>query len=201
MNNVQTLSDLQAVEVNNLLNAIAYKRKHWFKNLSQEDIVSELWIHVLEAIDKYGLENINNLQSFVSNLCKFRLVDMVRQNVKHDDIPVNPSMYDRCVDVDDNSENSNSTMNQFNHSIDTCQEIEDIEDMLSIRSLFPEGSKEREFIEIWIKYSGAEPDEVIPESALNYYAAEKLGYANASSSGYKRLRGKVRAVLEEYIHC
>lgn len=200
MNNVKTLTDAQAMEVNNLLNAIAYKRRDWFKNLSQDDIVAELWIHVLESIERYGLDNIHNLQSFVSNLCKFRLVDMVRQNVKRDDIPVDPSMYDRFVDAEDDTENSNSTMTQLCSSVDTCREIEDMESMSSIRSLFPEGTKEREFVEIWIKYSGAESNSVVPESALHYYAAEQLGYANASSSGYKRLRGRVRSVLAEYVN-
>ena len=70
-----------------------------------------------------------------------------------------------------------------------------------ILGLFDKNSREYKYVEIWMDFSGALPGVKyeVPDSALECAAAKLLGFANASSSGYKNVRWNVRRVINEYL--
>lgn len=200
---VYPLDDQTTVELENMIQRIA-RSKRGSVRIDLEDLVSELWIKVLEVIEDkkevdYGL---------LSQACFYRIVDIVRSNIRKEDTPYSNSEFERFVPDYQKSSKSGDADESIVFGYSSIPRQKDVEENIELEEILDlfdkeNENKERKLVESWMKILGIkeiDEDEVkeMPEKAYErYIAVNVLGYASSSSCGYARLRLKVRNKLQE----
>lgn len=200
------LSDERAVnEIARMINCIVAKKRDTLpKNLDREDITQELWTNVLSVMQARAqasgdIDTYNPLQdmNLYAQVCYCRIIDMIRYSVNRPYIQADLSSFDRKIEKS-NCESSNSYELLWGPRYESPDEYAIINDIIE---MFPEGSKERKLIDMIASVNKVRenPDYIGPETcAVDRYYSEQLGYASSSSSGYTRLRTKVRNAVKDY---
>lgn len=170
--------------INDIIVGISRRCVYKFNNKSVEDISQELWVKVLEKETRIGHDIDLNL---IAKICYDHIVDMIRYESSRnssyiEEIVEDYNMYSRYLSDD------------VDHII--------IEDLLDT---YPEGSKEKIFLEYWSMASNYKDYGVIGEGTYNEgYTesdlAKKLGYSGTSSGGYKKFRNKMRTLVIKIIY-
>jgi hypothetical protein len=191
------LTDEEVTAIDNMLTGIAFKKKDLLKNYSVDDIVSELWVKTLEVINQHGRADMD----LIASSCYKKIVDLVRLNIRHYSMPIDIKRLDYAGNEEEVLASGGDSENTIEFITRTpFEDPETSKDILiqDILGFFEKNSKEYKFCEIFLKISGVIESADVPDSsAFDKYAAAQLGYASSSSSGYTRLRNKVRKVLEE----
>jgi hypothetical protein len=196
-NNNSYLTENESSELDQMIRRIAFKKKNTIM-MDPEDVISELWINSLMVIEKkrYADPEWKLDYNYVAAACFKKIVDLVRQNIRKSSVPIDVSLLDR----EDNSEKAEADSHVYDlvgsQHIDSVEESAEVRDMLS---LFEENSKEYKLVKSWMEILGiTEANDLskLPESAFDgYIATVVLGYAGSKSSGYAKIRQKVRNTL------
>lgn len=199
-------------KINAMLKGVSYKYKDW-GGLSFDDIYQECWLKTMEMIQDWGTIPDLNL---ICRSCYNRIFDLGRYQARRvDQLPTDPGSFDWGEDslTDNDSDKASSASNKLQDAIlnGSSEKLgSDFESNLimeEIENLFPEGSKEREFIRELEVYDGLREEfgadiynklfnrNMTKENEI----ARNLGYANISSSGYKSLRWRVRCTVAKFL--
>jgi hypothetical protein len=201
MKNNSYLTEEEANRLDSMLHKIAYKKKDTVK-MDPEDVISELWINALMTINKKKEANPNWPIDFnyLAAASFKKIVDLVRLSIRKEITSIDVSTLDR----EDSSENASAAAVSSNHVYDLVahQHIEAVDEkpeLMDVLSFFEKGSREYQLVEAWMEILGiieTKNVESLPESAFDgYIATVVLGYSGSKSSGYARIRQKVREVL------
>lgn len=191
--------------VNDIITGIARRSAYKFKTKDVDELVQELWIKVLEEENKKNNELDLNL---IAKMCYNKIVDIIR----HDCVR-NSVSFDELFGMEDGSSEeeykvscrAGGTGNLDKEEFYT-RPAEDQVDRLYVKSLlelFPEGSKERIFLEFWATKSNVKDYKVqgtgIKEDGFTEGSlAKSLGYAGSYSSGYTNFRKKMKNYILIY---
>ena len=202
MTNQGILSAETTKELDGMIRRIVYSKKNTFVS-DPEDVVGELWVKCLEIINKQNKIDYN----YLASACFYGIVDIVRKSVKEDHIPYDISGFDRCISVDQLHQTSgDSETNAYTYASVNPNRFEEAQDKIEVEeilNLFSEKGEEKEkiYVETWMQILGIKEIENVddlPDKAYDrYIAVEKLGYASSGSSGYGRLKKRVREKLIE----
>lgn len=158
-----------------------------------EDIEQDLWVKVLEAEKRKGGQLDLNL---AAKICYDYVKDMIDydQRRNHD-----------TIDTTSDEFVNHATENPSEGTIDKGTYDSDI----LIRDLynkFPEGSKERIFLDFYGNMTGDNPnDRAVPASTRSNdgYSenalAQMLGYASSASGGYRKFKEKMKNYIADYL--
>lgn len=188
------MTDERFKEVNSIIKGIAKKSAYKMYSRSEEDLVQDLWVKVLETEKRKGEELDPNL---VARVCYDYINDLIDydQRRNHTNIDYSGTGYEETETSDtdfigaipDNGEYSSEIM------------LKDLYDR------FPEGSKERIFLDFWGNVSGAMPNNrAVPpmsrtqDGYTENNLAKMLGYASQSSGGYRKFKNKMRQIISDY---
>lgn len=161
-------------------------------NVSQEDLVNDLWVSVLEALDKKKDVDPESLNfSYFVEICKNSIVDIIRKNVRKS------AYQDMFVSVDGTEEDS-----EDRSGLGRNENQYKLIELLDFVDKFPKGSKEREYLEWYltklnIKDYGTEITDK-PVNTSEGELAKHLGFPSASSSSYRTFRSSMRKALADY---
>jgi len=195
LNGSYELSDEDYLALSDMLNGIAWRYNGW-SGLLAEDIEMELWIKTIEVIREMdGRVELN----YIARCCYYRTIDMCRyaktRNIEHS---FDPSIIEMCTTdtevVTDIDILSRPEMDDYSFMV-----------LLDLTRLFPVDSKENKYLQLIAMYAGMR--EVDDESFLKELCdermelviAKRLGYADDTSNGYRKMRTRVRQVVAEYI--
>ena len=162
-----------------------------------EDVVSELWINALKIIEKHETVDFN----YIAQASFYKMVDITRMNIRHEATPYDNDTMDRILPEElrnskFNSDNSNDT---YVFSTAKSERADERMELFDILNLFEKDSKEYKLVETWMRILGIIDDgnhEELPARTFDgYIAIEVLGYAGSKSSGYARVRNRVRETL------
>ena len=177
-------------QMNEVIRGIAQNQAYKFKGITQEDLAQSLWIYILD-IEEKAQEDLD--LSLIAFICYKKIGNIQRREMRFN------SLY--LEDINPNFDTSDR---------DNYYEFE----ILNIKEFieqFPEGSKERIYLEYWAasvnldildssKYIKSE-DEAKGKYKGGYTEddlAKTLGYVGCSSSGYKVFRERIRKKVEKY---
>lgn len=178
-----------------LIKGIAKKVSYKLYSRDPEDIEQDLWVKVLSTMKKKGVDQLD--LNLVARICYDYVKDMIDYDQRRNHISVDLS---GTEDTDEtSSEVINSLTDKGNHDSDIM--IQDLYNQ------FPEGSKERIFLDFWGNESGAMPNtNVLPPSTRSNDGfsenalAQMLGYASASSGGYRKFRDRMKTIISNYFN-
>ena len=151
--------------------------------LDLDDVHSELWVSAMTLYNKY--ESVNS--SLLLKAFHAKVVDLIRKYNKKqfkDDYIIDNHY---ATDSDDDSWMTYTPRVEydFDHNLE-------VEDMIN---LFPEGSKERDYVLIALNIVGERNDwnlkkdyKKVTQGAIAY----ELGYASGCSNGFRRVRNNVQ---------
>lgn len=177
-------------QMNDVITGIAKRSAYKFLTKNAEELAQELWLHILEKESERGYELDLDL---VAKMCYDKIVDIQRFDARR-----NAISFDSLFETQDEDEEGKVTPDAFVQP-DNLNKIL-VDDLFKI---FPEGSKERIFLEYWGTASGVRDFGIrgkgkygdgYTESDL----AHMLGYSGTSSGGYKSFRKKMRVFVIEY---
>lgn len=186
-------------QMNDVISGIAKRSAYKFLTKSSEELAQELWLHILEKEATFGEELDLDL---IAKMCYDKIVDIQRFDARR-----NTTSFDELFEV---PEHSNCITEEYHQ--DCCElrtgtfvQPDNLKKIMvdDLFKIFPEGSKERLFLEYWGTASGVKDfgirgngkyEDGYTESDL----AHKLGYSGTSSGGYKSFRKKMRVFVIEY---
>lgn len=198
-NGKKLLDEEKTAYLDKMIRGIAWSKRNTIM-MDFEDVVSELWINALEIIEKRQEVNFD----YIFKACKYKIVDLVRKNIRTAYLPYDNSEFERCIPIElrnecGNDGNSNQEFHSYNYSTSKPISAEGYTEVMSMLDLFTEGTKEFKLVKSWMEILGiieAEDLQKLPDSAYDrYIAVDILGYASSSSNGYAKLRNKVRDKL------
>ena len=178
-------------QMNDVITGIAKRSAYKFLTKSAEELAQELWLHILEKEEEKGELDLD----LVARICYDKIVDIQRFDARRNSVSLD-QLIEGTEDEDAQAEFHNASFTQP----DNLQKIS-INDLFRV---FPEGSKERLFLEYWATASGYKDFGIrgkgkygdgYTESDL----AKMLGYSGTSSGGYKSFRKKMRVIVIEYL--
>lgn len=180
-------------ELNSMIRGIAKKASYKIYSRSEEDIVQDLWVKVLDTEKRKGHEIDLPL---AGRVCWDYINDMIDYDQRRNHFTNDFSGSDEDDEYAD-ADFIGTQKDHGNYASDVA--------LKDFYNKFPEGSKERIYLDFWGNQSGAMPntravpetsrqDDGYTESAL----ARMLGYASASSSGYKQFRSKMKKLIADY---
>lgn len=202
------ISEKEAIAIDDMLRKIAMKKRSQWETLSSRldfnDIVQELWINAMDVIDKKGRVDMD----LIAHASFQKLVDLIRKEIRRPSISIDESTLEWTGDRESGAAHSyeSSEAEGIYSKLISPSEFSEIREMLS---LFEEGSKHRKFLELAISYFTPEAstlkfEEVdfseMKDSQDNYWTswiAHQLGYANACSGGFQKVRNQVQAKLAQ----
>lgn len=177
-------------ELTRIIHGIALREAYKVFSRSVEEIEQSLWIYILEEELKKG-ELDGNL---VADICYKKIVDMIRYDMNRNSVDINDETFDE-------SEVENVALHSKFESSSNYELKIMVQELMK---KFPEGSKERIFLDFWATYADLEDHgydtrgskrQPSPENQLAYY----LGYANSGSCGYRSFRNKMREFVKNYM--
>lgn len=181
---MENTENKERVEVlNDIITGIARRCSYKFKTLSAEDLSQELWLRLLESKDVFDKNLDLNL---VAVICYRKIVDIQRFEMKR----------------------NHYSLEDFDTSLYSADDS--IESDIMINGLFesfPEGSKERTFLEYWGASAniGLGKDKFTPNDENTYKGgftdkdlAHVLGYTSYTHRGYRDLRKRMREFVADY---
>lgn len=181
-------------EVNSIINGIARKYASKMYSRSEEDLRQDLWVKVLETEKRKGYELEG---SMIARICYDYIKDLIDYDQRRNHI-------NRDYSGTGYVENETSDAEFFGAIADKG----DYASKMMIDGLydkFPEGSKERIYLDFWGNYSGVMPNTraIPPDSRTQDGYTERnlaymLGYAGPSSGGYRRFRKKMHKIISDY---
>lgn len=181
-------------KLNSLINGIAKRSAYKMYSRSEEDLVQDLWVKVLDAEKRKGKELDLDL---VARICYDYIKDMIDYDQRR-----NHYTTDLSGTGDEDSEFSDTDFLGLKH--DNGNYVSDIM-IKDLYDRFPEGSKERIFLDFWGNESGAMPNShVNPKSnrSNDGYSeqslAKMLGYSGQSSGGYRKFKNKMKDIISSY---
>lgn len=194
--------------MNDIIVGIARRSAYKFKTRSAEDLAQELWVKILEKEERLGYDLDLDL---IAHICYDTIVDIQRYDMKRNSYSLD-EILERCAAVE--SGHSSKTDNQsddpwttgtqiFSGKIESTDNVNRIliDELLKV---FPEGSKERFFLEYWstaVRYrdygidGGGKNCDGFTESDL----ARQLGFPGTGSYAFKSFRRKMREFVKEFI--
>ena len=195
------LTDEQTERLDSMIWKIVWKKKKdgSYSN-DVEDMHAECWIAAMEAIQKKGELDFN----YVASACMYRIVDVVRKNVRQQFTTIDIQQFDRMVDSDSRcdgmAKDSQSDFDTYDFVCARQEKVEEHIELMSLLDLFKdrEDPREGKYVELHMIAHGIinsnEYGEV-PERAIDNWVAKNLGYAASKSGGYAKLRDRVRNVI------
>lgn len=179
-------------EVADIIRGISSKYSYKFKDydLSREDLEQELWVSILEAEKRKGEQLDANL---VAKICYDRVKDLISFYMRRSHVPTpGPASDDDEKEPDYIGPSQSESPEELDFNIE----------LKNLYNSFPEGSKERIFIDFWGNATGAFPNNrVVPEKTRKNDGfsedslAKILGYSGQSSGGYRKFRNKMRNII------
>lgn len=182
-------------ELVKMIKGIAKKVSPKLFSRDTEDIEQDLWVKVLEAEKRKGHQLDLNL---AAKICYDYVKDMIDYDMRRNHL--SSDSIEGTSDSEDQSGDKiiGATQDKGNYASDI--------DLKDLYNKFPEGSKERIFLDFWGNKSGAVPNtNVIPEKSRENDGytegalAKMLGFASASSGGYRRFRDKMKGIISDYL--
>lgn len=184
-------------DVNDIIQGIARKSAYKFSpkgeydKKTEEELVQELWVTVLEKEEQKGHELDPDL---IAKICYDKITDMQRYNARRNHYSI-----DQMIETSEDGEDNDFTVS---HDQSTEKQVEENDRIQGLLNHFEEGSREKLFIEYWLSSTGFY-DLVKGEGKQNggyteSDLASKLGYAGTASGGYKKFRNKMRNFIREY---
>ena len=179
-------------QMNDVINGIARRSAYKFKTKSSEELAQELWVHVLEKEEEKGKELDLNL---VAKICYDRIVDIQRFDARR-----NASSFEDLEQFMDTDECDTAELRPGTYNDGNLNDRIMVQDLFKI---FPEGSRERTFLEYWgtasgINDFGYKGDGIYGDGYTEKDLARKLGFASCSNGGYRSFRKKMRVFVIEY---
>jgi hypothetical protein len=183
---------------NNYGNYALYKRDY-------DDVYQELWVKVLEKAK--NLEGTNNdlrdeeNQPIVTDICKKAIIDMKRYDeIRNSEMTLNMSGSSQDEE-DGNIDQALGNLGYRPHKADMPSEAA----FHSLMKQFPEGSKERIYLDFYgnmsgtkINYGSRPPVTNKEEGFTRDALAQQLGYAGVSSNGFKSFEAKMDEYIADY---
>lgn len=168
--------------VNNIITGVARRVAYKFKGLDVDDISQELWLHILTTEDRKGCQLDDDL---IAAICYREIVSLQRHEMLR-----NHYSLEVLIETSDWGQEDSSSLEE---------EIM-IKDLYN---LFPEGSKEREFLEYWGTYSRVRDGDYISDGKYNEGFSEtdlskRLGFGDSAHRGYRNFRKEMRKFVAEY---
>lgn len=200
MNNKELLSEETVNALDTMLRKLASKKiNNGHLRMDFEDTVSELWINALKIIEKTGKVDFN----YIASASFYKMVDMTRHNIRTEATPYDNETLNRVLPEDLRNAQLHTDRKSDTYVFATCkpERADERLELFDILNLFEKDSKEYKLVETWMKILGIIDEgnyEELPTRAFDgYIAVEVLGYAGSKSSGYSKLRQKVRNILTE----
>lgn len=177
-----TISDEEFDQLHKMVRGIASKFHGW-AGMHVDDIEIDLWIKTTQIVNGWNGEVVPN---FIARCCYNEAKSLYRKELKHKD--VHP--YDKGL---------LEIMLEKNDSRDTEDDLSQVH-IEEIIGLFEEGTKDKEYVQMLNTYLQGDDDEKydFESRVMNQEIALKLGYANSTSNGYRRLKYRVGEVIKEY---
>lgn len=180
-------------ELNSLIKGIAKRSAYKMYSRSEEDLVQDLWVKVLDTEKRKGEELDLDL---VARICYDYIKDMIDYDQRRNHL---------TTDLSGSDEDDEYADTDFlGLKRDNGNYVSDIM-LKDLYNRFPEGSKERIFLDFWGNASGAMPNNrVVPKSnrSNDGYSekalAKMLGYSGQSSGGYRKFRNKMKDLIADY---
>lgn len=180
-------------ELNSLIKGIAKRSAYKMYSRSEEDLVQDLWVKVLDTEKRKGEELDLNL---VARICYDYIKDMIDYDQRRNHM---------SADLSGSDEDDEYADTDFlGLKRDNGNYVSDIM-LKDLYNRFPEGSKERIFLDFWGNASGAMPNSrVVPNSTRSndgyseQALAKMLGYSGQSSGGYRKFRNKMKDLIADY---
>lgn len=188
------MTDERFKEVNSIIKGIAKKSASKMYSRDEEDLVQDLWVKVLETEKRKGQELEPNL---VARVCYDYIKDLIDYDQRRNHTTVD---YSGTGDI----ETETSDTDFLGVKSDRGEYASEIM-LKDLYNKFPEGSKERIFLDFWGNASGAMPNNrAIPPASRTQDGytennlAKMLGYASQSSGGYRKFKNKMRQIISDY---
>ena len=180
--------------MNDVIQGIARRCAYKFKSKSADDLAQDLWVTVLTKERNLGADLDLDL---IARICYDAVTDMVRYELRGKRSCGIDASFERLEEQDTEMEYLQSRM--YPDPADCTGMI--LRDL--INSL-PKDSKERKFIEYFGNGAGFLDTGIVGDGVQKGGYTEKdlalkLGYASSCSSGFTKLRYKVRKLIKEYI--
>lgn len=184
--------------VNDIIQGISFRTAYKFKTKTVDELSQELWVTVLEKERKAGYDLDLDL---VARICYDKIVDLQRYESRRNYISIEELML--------KEEEERLLRKPTTSRVKLYSKFEDPDNVTKILlkdliDMFPEGSKERTFLEYWSTSSRFTDYDIEGNGKFNggyteSDLAHKLGYAGTSSGGYKKFRSKMRTLVVEII--
>lgn len=179
-------------ELASMIKGIAKKASRQLFSRDTEDIEQDLWVKVLETEKRKG------------GPLDLRLAGKVCWDYVKDMIDYDQRRNHYNVDLSGTEDNEQADNDFLGLMADKGNYVSDIM-VKDLFNQFPIGTQERLFLDFWGNASGAMPnDRAVPppnrsndgysESSL----AKMLGYASASSGGYRKFRDKMKKIISSH---
>lgn len=189
-------------QMNDIISGIAKRSAYKFLTKSAEEISQELWLHILEKEAERGEELDLDL---IAKMCYDKIVDIQRFDARRNSVSFDQlferfaAEYEHDHRSNEGSEDLRELRNGTFVQPDNLKKIM-VDDLFKI---FPEGSKERLFLEYWgtasgVKDFGIRGQGKYGDGYTESDLAHMLGYSGTSSGGYKSFRKKMRVFVIEY---
>lgn len=187
------MTDAQFGQIDKMLNSIAWQYHGWYE-LSHDDLYQEGWVKAIEIINRYGFEYGAIASSFYN-----RIMDLGRhQKLRQNQISTDPLLFF--------SEMSGSYCDFNLQDVELNEDFYSRLDIHDMSNLFDD-SKESKYFQMVAVYSDAvsgfeldgEETSFDFESSMNVELAEKMGYANSTSLGYRRIKNNVRNTIAKFL--
>lgn len=205
------LTDSEYRDLDNMLYWIAKRYDGW-SGLDYEDLKQELWIKCINTIKaKFGTIPYNELKSLIAMNCYNLSKDILRKRKKEYN-KLSLFSYDfgntEDEDLDNSQQLSQSIINGSSKDLSKNNDIHAslfIEDLLQ---LFIDDEKATDYLLFVGLYFDIELDrnqdlgrlrsDFFQDSSYENEIARALGFANSMSSGYRKVRNRVRKKLDVY---
>ena len=217
--NKVTITEEYFNQLETLIHGICMKKKEYAEKvgLDYDTIHQECWVVAMgviqgEAANGRLLDNMIK-PGWFAQCCFNRIVDLGRYQFRRvNQIPVDPSVFDRSnTNVDDNYSSGDSIWTEardmfWNTGVKPGSDFDSELNITDIENLFPEGSRERRYVEameIYANVKQVDPD--VFDSIFTLTASVRnelawyLGFARSDSSGFRNLERRVRDKIREYL--
>lgn len=185
--------------MNDIITGIAKRSSYKFLTKDVDEISQELWLAVLKKEESVGYDLDLDL---IARICYDKIVDIQRYDERRNTYSLE-ELY--CFEEEEKPDGKSHLKVKLDQS--TFETPDNTTRILidELLNLFPEGTKERIFLEYWSTASGYHDFGLIgnggqkdgfTESEL---ATKFLGYAGTASGGYKKFRDKMRKFVRDYI--
>lgn len=154
-----------------------------------DDMCQDAWMNILEYEKSH---NKFPDYALAKTMAHRRVVDMLRKEYGSE---AHFSLDDNPVDDDD----SYASWHEDKGNRDEFDA-----DLAELKDMFPEGSKERKFLDFYIAKSGVEDNGVVPDKTrsddgyTDSNLAKMLGFHGTADRAWKRFRDRMKEIIADY---